>query len=67
MSGVEALGAAVADFDLAYVERRTGVPRELVERAARLFASARTGAAQSGTGLHMARRVGCQLTLNSSA
>jgi anaerobic selenocysteine-containing dehydrogenase len=31
------------------------VPAELIERAARTFAAAKTGGAQSGTGLHMAR------------
>jgi len=55
VSGVAALGEAVADFDLDYVERRAGVPKQNIIAAARLFANARTGAAQSGTGLHMAR------------
>ena len=54
-SGLDALHLAVREFDLAYVERRTGVPGELVEKAARLFAKAERGGAQSGTGLHMAR------------
>jgi anaerobic selenocysteine-containing dehydrogenase len=55
VSGVDALGEAVADFDLDYVEQRTGVPKDDVVAAARMFATARTGGAQSGTGLHMAR------------
>ncbi len=55
VSGVEALRAAVSDFDLDYVERRSQVPAALVEQAAQMFAGATTGAAQSGTGLHMAR------------
>ncbi|MBW2274659.1 MAG: molybdopterin-dependent oxidoreductase [Deltaproteobacteria bacterium] len=55
VSGIEELQAAVKDFDLAYVARRTQVPGELVERAAEIFADAETGGAQSGTGLHMAR------------
>ncbi len=53
-SGVEALHQALADFDLPYVEQRTGVPAALVEEAAVLFATANSGGAQSGTGLHMA-------------
>lgn len=54
VSGVEPLHEAVADFDLAYAERRSGVPAALIEEAAVAFASARTGGAVSGTGLHMA-------------
>jgi anaerobic selenocysteine-containing dehydrogenase len=54
VSGLDALHAAVADFDLGYVERRCGVAAADVERAVLLFARAATGAAQSGTGLHMA-------------
>jgi len=54
-NGLEELHEAVADFDLDYASRRTGVPAKLIEEAAVTFASARTGAATSGTGLHMAR------------
>ncbi len=54
VSGVDALHAAVSDFDLDYAERRTGVPGRMIEEATRIFATARTGAATSGTGLHMA-------------
>lgn len=54
-SGLEELHRAVADFDLDYAARRTGVPAKLIEEAAIMFASARSGAATSGTGLHMAR------------
>jgi anaerobic selenocysteine-containing dehydrogenase len=54
VSGVEALHAAVADFDLDYAARRTGVAAEQIAEAARWFAGAATGGAQSGTGLHMA-------------
>lgn len=54
VSGVEELHHAVADFDLHYAERRTGVPGEQIEAAAVMFATAETGAATSGTGLHMA-------------
>ena len=53
--GVEELHQAVADFDLDYAARRTGVPAALIDEAAVMFASAKTGAATSGTGLHMAR------------
>ncbi len=54
VSGIDALHEAVGDFDLDYVELRTGVQRELVEEAAVVFATARTGGATSGTGMHMA-------------
>ncbi len=54
LSGVEALRAAVDPFDLDYAARRSGVPSDLIERAAVMFATAKTGGAQSGTGLHMA-------------
>ncbi len=54
VSGVEALHEAVRDFDLAYASARTGVPADLIEQAALMFATAETGGAQSGTGLHMA-------------
>ena len=54
VSGVDALHAAVAPFDLVYAEARTGVPAHLIEEAAVAFATARTGGATSGTGLHMA-------------
>jgi anaerobic selenocysteine-containing dehydrogenase len=54
VSGVDALHAAVAGFDLDYAERRSGVPKEKIEAAAVTFATARTGGAISGTGLHMA-------------
>jgi len=55
VSGIDELRTAVADFDLDYVARRTKVSRARIERAAEMFATAATGAAQSGTGLHMAR------------
>jgi anaerobic selenocysteine-containing dehydrogenase len=55
VSGVDELGDALKDFDLAYVSRRTGVPAEQIVRAAEVFATAPSGGAQSGTGLHMAR------------
>ena len=54
VSGVDALHEAVADFDLAYAEARTGVPAEKIEAAAEMFASAYSGGAISGTGMHMA-------------
>jgi len=55
VSGVDELHTTLADFDLEYVARRTQVPAEQIVQAAEMFATARTGAAQSGTGLHMAR------------
>lgn len=54
VSGVEELHAALAEFSLEYVERRSGVPARLVEEAAVAFATAGSGGAQSGTGMHMA-------------
>lgn len=54
VSGLDALHEAVAPFDREYVEKRTGVPASEMEEAARVFATAATGAATSGTGLHMA-------------
>jgi anaerobic selenocysteine-containing dehydrogenase len=54
VSGIDALHQAVADFDLDYVARRTGVPAADIEQAALWLARAETGGAQSGTGLHMA-------------
>jgi anaerobic selenocysteine-containing dehydrogenase len=53
-SGFEALAAAVADFDLEYAAARSTVPVETIVEGARVFATAKSGAAQSGTGLHMA-------------
>jgi len=55
LSGVDELHAAVRPFDLDYAARRTGVPAGQITDAAVLFATASSGAAQSGTGLHMAR------------
>jgi anaerobic selenocysteine-containing dehydrogenase len=53
-SGFEELKASVADFDLDYAEQRTTVPRETIVEGARVFSTAKSGAAQTGTGLHMA-------------
>ncbi len=54
VSGVEELHDAVAPFDLDYAARRSGVPADSIERAAVMFATAKTGGVQTGTGLHMA-------------
>ncbi len=54
VSGLDALRDALAPFDLATAERRSGVPRDLIEAAAGAFATAPSGGAISGTGLHMA-------------
>ncbi len=54
VSGVAELHEAVGHFDLEYASRRTGVASELIEAAAEMFATAASGAATSGTGLHMA-------------
>jgi len=68
VSGVDTLAEAVEGFDLAYVAQRTQVPAELIEQAALMFAAAASGAAQTGTGLHMARHqnlnVQLAMTLN---
>jgi anaerobic selenocysteine-containing dehydrogenase len=55
VSGLDELYEAVRDFDLDYVSRRTQVPAALISRAAEMFATAKRGGAQSGTGVHMAR------------
>ena len=55
VSGLEALAAAVKDFDLDYVARRTRVPADQVAQAAVMFATAKTGAARQGSGLTMSR------------
>ena len=55
VTGLEALRAAIADFTPVYVESRTGVARERVIEAARLFAAGPRGCASSGTGPDMAR------------
>ena len=54
VSGVPELRAALAPFDLGYAERRTGVAAAAIEAAAVDFATAATGGAISGTGMHMA-------------
>ncbi|MAT95228.1 MAG: oxidoreductase [Halioglobus sp.] len=54
-SGFEALYEAVKPFTLEYAEHRTTCPAADIVEAARLFATAGSGAAASGTGLHMAR------------
>lgn len=62
-SGLETLEKALVDFDIDYVSRRTEVPAELIREAATTFATARTGAAQTGTGLHMARHQNLSIQL----
>jgi len=52
--GLEALRAAVEPFTPEYVERRADVPAAELIRAARLFASAKRGCANAGTGPNMA-------------
>ena len=55
VSGFEALYKAVQPFTLDYTQRRTTCPAADIVEAARTFATAASGAALSGTGLHMAR------------
>jgi anaerobic selenocysteine-containing dehydrogenase len=52
--GFEALRAAVEPFTPEYVERRADVPAAELIRAARLFARAKRGCANAGTGPNMA-------------
>jgi anaerobic selenocysteine-containing dehydrogenase len=52
--GLGELRAAVDDFGLDYVARRTGVPGDRIVAAARLFAAGPRGVASTGTGPSMA-------------
>lgn len=54
--GLESLRGVVEPFDPAYVERRADVPASELVRAARIFAGARRGQAQAGTGPNMSSR-----------
>lgn len=51
---LDELRAAVADFTPSYVAERTGLDRELIEKAAEMFATAKRKSAASGTGTDMA-------------
>jgi len=53
-SGFAELCEALQPFTPDYAARRCAVPADLIVEGARVFATAATGAAQSGTGLHMA-------------
>jgi anaerobic selenocysteine-containing dehydrogenase len=68
-SGFAELTAAVADFDLDYAEQRTTVPKDTIVEGARVFATAASGAAQSGTGLTMAahQNLSVQLVMTLNA
>jgi anaerobic selenocysteine-containing dehydrogenase len=55
VSGMKELHEAVKDFELAYVSRRTQVPADRIEQAAQTLAQAKSGAAQTGSGVHMGR------------
>lgn len=69
VSGVAELHEAVGPFDLDYASRRTGVARTSIEAAAEMFATAGSGAATSGTGLHMAahQNLATQLVMTLNA
>ena len=54
VNGLDALRAAVEPFTPEAVERRAGVPAAELIRAARIFASAKRGCANAGTGPNMA-------------
>ncbi len=55
VSGIEKLYDAIKQFDIEYVSKRTQVPPEMIIDTALTFASAKRGAATSGTGIHMSR------------
>lgn len=55
VSGFDELYEAVKPFNLSYAEKRTTCPAEDIIEAAKIFATTGSGAAVSGTGLHMAR------------
>ena len=55
VSGFDDLYTAVQPFSLSYTEQRTHCAAKDITTAARLFATAGSGVAASGTGLHMAR------------
>jgi anaerobic selenocysteine-containing dehydrogenase len=69
VSGVDELHEAVGHFDLDYASRRSGVPPDAIEAAAEMFATAASGAATSGTGLHMAahQNLATQLVMTLNA
>jgi anaerobic selenocysteine-containing dehydrogenase len=69
VSGVSELHEAVGHFDLDYASHRTGVAGESIEAAAEMFATAASGAATSGTGLHMAahQNLATQLVMTLNA
>jgi anaerobic selenocysteine-containing dehydrogenase len=54
--GIEALRQAVQPFTLDYAAQRAGVPAHEIAKAARIFAGARRGMANAGTGPNMAPR-----------
>jgi anaerobic selenocysteine-containing dehydrogenase len=54
--GLDALRRMVEPFDPEAVERRADVPASELERAARVFAGARRGMANAGTGPNMSER-----------
>jgi len=63
VSGLAELHAAVKDFDLEYVARRTLVPADLVAETAVMFATAKSGAVRDGAGVTMARHQNLNLQL----
>jgi len=52
-SGLRELREAVRPFDLEYAAKRTGVPAELIEAAAEMFARGPRGAVTQGIGVYM--------------
>jgi anaerobic selenocysteine-containing dehydrogenase len=56
VEGLDALRAAIEPFTPDYVERRAGVPADLLVAAARTYAQGRRGSVTAGTGPNMAPR-----------
>jgi anaerobic selenocysteine-containing dehydrogenase len=69
VSGLDELRVSLKDFDLAYVSKRTQVPKDLILEATRMFTAAERGGAHSGQGVHMARHqnLGIHLVMTLNA
>ncbi len=66
VSGIEAIGQAVAPYTLDYVEARAGVPRDLIEQAVRVLATSGKSVVITGTGICMAPRSNLAMHLVSA-
>ncbi len=65
VSGLDKLYESVKDYDLEYVSKRTQVPEALVQQAAEMYASAKSGGALSGAGIHISchQNLGAELVM----